>query len=416
MRSIRNVFWSLGGLGARTLIQVIYFVLLARVLGPKEYGALSSSLAIIYIFVPYATWGAGDTLVKNASRDRSKFSEYWGSALLSILIFGSFFLLFSLLLYQSLLSDKVDIFPVILLGVSELYFLRIIDVSMQAFQAFDLLSRTAFIQFLFSIIRLSFTLLFVFFFSIHTINSWAVLYLSSTVISAIFCLGLVRYELGKAHFGLRLIKDNLLEGFFFSLSPSSQGIYNDFDKSILPKYTTLAITGNYSAAYRIVDALCVPTKALLQTFYAKLFITGKDGINSSKKFAQKLFPIFFFYSVLAVMFLLIFAKIIPDLFGSSYKGIEDIIRLLSPIIIFRAVHSLGADTLTGAGMQGKRSGAHLLMALLNAVLCLTLIPWKGWLGAAWASLITDGVLALLIWGMIFFTSSRSSTQLNKQLE
>ena len=33
-----------------------------------------------------------------------------------------------------------------------------------------------------------------------------------------------------------------------------------------------------------------------------------------------------------------------------------------------------------------------------------LIPTNGWVGAAWASLISDGALALLIWIIIFLSS------------
>ena len=200
MNSIHNVLWSLGGLGLRTVVQVVYFVLLARVLGPKEYGALSSALAIVYIFVPYATWGAGDILVKNVSRNRKTFGEFWGSALLSILIFGSIFFIFVLFFYSLLLADKVGIFPVILLCLSELFFLRIIDTTIQAYQAFELMPRTALVQFVFGFIRLLFTLLFVGFVDDHSVHTWSVLYLSSTIASAMFCLLIVRVELGKARF------------------------------------------------------------------------------------------------------------------------------------------------------------------------------------------------------------------------
>ena len=415
MKSIRNVFWSLGGLGARTIIQIIYFVLLAKVLGPKDYGAFTSSMAIIYIFVPYATWGAGDILVKNVSRNRKEFSEYWGSALLSILIFGSVFFVFTMLLYFLLLAGKVNILPVILLCLSELFFLRVIDITIQAYQAFELMSRTALVQFMFSVIRLLFTLFFVGFVVDHSVNTWTFLYLSSTVITAIFCLIIVRIELGKASFGVSRIISNFKDGFYFSLSPSSQSIYNDFDKSILPKYVSLEITGNYSAAYKIIDALCMPIKALLQTFYSRFFVEGMTGIQSGRKFAIKLFPVFFFYSIFAVLFLIVFAKNIPILFGSAYSQSVTIILLLCPVIIFRAIHSLGADTMTGAGLQGKRSLVQISVAVLNALLCLLFIPKYGWVGAAWVSLVSDGILAALIWTIIF-SSSRSLPSLQIRVE
>jgi len=415
MNSIRNVLWSLGGLGLRTVVQVVYFVLLARVLGPKEYGALSSALAIVYIFVPYATWGAGDILVKNVSRNRKTFGEFWGSALLSILIFGSVFFILALFCYSLLLADKVSIVPVVLLCLSELFFLRIIDTTIQAYQAFELMSRTALVQFVFGLIRLLFTLFFVGFVDNHSVTTWSVLYMTSTITSAMFCLLIVRRELGEARFVFSHIRNNLREGFYFCLSPSSQSIYNDFDKSILPKYVSLGITGNYSAAYKIIDALCVPLKALLQTFYARFFIKGADGVAAGRKFALKLLPVFFLYSVFAISFLVIFARYIPVLFGDSYKDAINIILLLSPVILFRAIHSLGADALTGVGMQAKRSLIQVSVAILNAALCLILIPMNGWVGAARASLLSDGILALLIWIMIF-SASETFPPIQKRLD
>jgi O-antigen/teichoic acid export membrane protein len=412
-KSIFNIMWSIGGLGARAIIQIAYFVLLARVLGPSDYGAISATFSIINIFVPFSAWGSGEFLVKNVSRDKGKFSKYWGTAILSIIIFGSIFLLFSLFLYFIILSSKISIVPVILLCFSELFFVQIVNISIQAYQAFEILSKTALIQFVFSLIRLLITLLFVLFIRDHSITTWAIVYLFGTTMASVFCLILVRVELGKACFIFSSITESLKERFYFSLSSSSLSVYNDFDKSILSKYATLDITGNYAAAYRIIDAFCIPIKALLQTFYPKFFIQGKDGICSSKSFAQKLFPIFFSYSIFAVLLILIFSRYLPVLFGNSYKESVNIIWLLSPIIIFRAIHSLGADTLTGAGMQGKRSGAQLFVAVFNGVLCLTLIPLKGWIGAAWASLLSDGILVILIWGIIF-SASRSSSSLAKK--
>jgi O-antigen/teichoic acid export membrane protein len=415
MNSIRNVLWSLGGLGLRTVVQVVYFVLLARVLGPQEYGALSSALAIVYIFVPYATWGAGDILVKNVSRNRKLFGEFWGSALLSILIFGSIFLVLALFCYSLLLADKVSILPVILLCLSELFFLRIIDTTIQAYQAFERMSRTALVQFVFGLIRLLFTLLFVGLVENHSVTTWSILYLASTVTAAMFCLWIVKTELGKARFVFSHIRNNLREGFFFCLSPSSQSVYNDFDKSILPKFVSLEVTGNYSAAYKIIDALCVPLKALLQTFYARFFIKGADGVAAGRKLALRLLPVFVLYSAFAISFLLFFARYIPLLFGDLYHDAVSIILLLSPVILFRAIHSLGADALTGVGLQAKRSLLQVGVAILNAILCLILIPAKGWVGATWASLLSDGILALLIWMMIF-SASETTPPLQKLLE
>src|ERR1700733_7902189 len=89
----RNSGWMFLGFGLRVIVQAGYFVLIARALGPREYGGFVGATALISILVPFSGWGSGYLLVKSVSRDRAAFSEYWGNALFmtaatGVLLFG----------------------------------------------------------------------------------------------------------------------------------------------------------------------------------------------------------------------------------------------------------------------------------------------------------------------------------------
>jgi len=66
------------------------------------------------------------------------------------------------------------------------------------------------------------------------------------------------------------------------------------------------------------------------------------------------------------------------------------------------------SALTGAGFQSWRTTAQVIAAVLNLGLNLWLIPRAGWLGAAWASVATDGALAILCWTMLQIKLNRRS--------
>ncbi|HXJ29779.1 MAG TPA: polysaccharide biosynthesis C-terminal domain-containing protein, partial [Gemmatimonadales bacterium] len=66
----------------------------------------------------------------------------------------------------------------------------------------------------------------------------------------------------------------------------------------------------------------------------------------------------------------------------------------------RAVHSFAADALTGAGHQELRTAAQVGVAAFNIALNLILIPAYSWVGAAWASLASDGALAVSLWSIL----------------
>jgi O-antigen/teichoic acid export membrane protein len=51
--------------------------------------------------------------------------------------------------------------------------------------------------------------------------------------------------------------------------------------------------------------------------------------------------------------------------------------------------------LTATGLQNFRTAAQVVIAIFNLCLNVMWIPVHGWLGAAWASLASDGALAVL---------------------
>ena len=85
----RNTLWALGGSGTRLLIQAIYFLIIARCLGPGQYGAFIAATALTAVMSPFVGLGHGILLIKNVSRDRRLFAEYWGNGLMMTLVSGS---------------------------------------------------------------------------------------------------------------------------------------------------------------------------------------------------------------------------------------------------------------------------------------------------------------------------------------
>jgi O-antigen/teichoic acid export membrane protein len=62
--------------------------------------------------------------------------------------------------------------------------------------------------------------------------------------------------------------------------------------------------------------------------------------------------------------------------------------------------------MAGAGYQSARLATQVVAALFNFALNLYLIPRYSWVGAAWASLATDGGLALLLWIVVFWLAKK----------
>jgi O-antigen/teichoic acid export membrane protein len=169
-----------------------------------------------------------------------------------------------------------------------------------------------------------------------------------------------------------------------------------------------AANGIYSMAYRVVDMATIPIYSIREAALPRLFKNGRTGIAASRALSYRLLRRAFPFSVLLAMGMWLGAPLIPMLVGHGFAESVSALRWLCLIPVFRCVHIMIGSVLTGAGLQSYRTVAQVTAAALNAVLNLWAIPRLGWMGAAWASLITDGTLCVLTWGMLQVLGSRVS--------
>jgi O-antigen/teichoic acid export membrane protein len=114
--------------------------------------------------------------------------------------------------------------------------------------------------------------------------------------------------------------------------------------------------------------------------------------------------------VSAVLFLS--APLIPHLIGRSYAESVTALRWLCLIPFLRCFHLSAGDAIAGAGYQRFRLVSQSIAAVGNLLLNLYLIPRYSWLGAAWASLATDGALGIMNWAALFHLRNRPAPLLS----
>src|ERR1035441_3211520 len=131
----RNSVWMFLGYGVRIIVQAGYFVLIARALGPHEYGAFVGTTALIALAGPFAGVGAGNLLVKNVSRDKSLFAVYWGNALFVLAVSGVLLIGGIVLVAHWILPPAIPLLLIILICLSDLIGARINDIVAQGFRS-----------------------------------------------------------------------------------------------------------------------------------------------------------------------------------------------------------------------------------------------------------------------------------------
>ena len=94
------------------------------------------------------------------------------------------------------------------------------------------------------------------------------------------------------------------------------------------------------------------------------------------------------------------APLVPLVFGASFRESIAALRWLCLLPVLRALHYGWGSAITGAASQWNRTATQFGAAGLNVALNFALIPRWGWHGAAVASLLTDGALAVASYGVL----------------
>ena len=106
------------------------------------------------------------------------------------------------------------------------------------------------------------------------------------------------------------------------------------------------------------------------------------------------------YGLFIGVALFVAARLVPGIMGREYEQSIVALRWLCVLPAIKSVHALLTDTLTGADYQWQRSMVQIVVAAFNIILNLWIIRAYAWRGAAWSSVITDLLLAILLYLVI----------------
>jgi O-antigen/teichoic acid export membrane protein len=397
----QNTMWALGGYGLRLFIQAAYFIIIARCLGAGNYGAFIAVTALISAISPFVGLGSGNLLVKNVARDRSLLQAYWGNGLLMTACTGLLLLASVMGLCRVVLPRSIPLIVVLLVGVSDLIFVRVLDLAIWAFQSREMLSHNAHLNVLISLTRLIGIAGLALAAKHSTVVAWSGVYLAGSVVATLIAVCWITVKFGAPKLALHRIPGESLEGLYFSVGVAAQTVYNDIDKIMVARLASLEAAGIYAAAYRLIDVAFLPIRALLNAAYVGFFRHGTAGIQESVRYGRRLLLKSFAYPVFIFGLLLIAAPVVPHVLGPGFSDTTEALRWLSLLPLLKTLHYFVSDALTGAGHQRLRTFSQVGVAVFNTLINLWLIPAYGWRGAAWSSLASDGLLALTLWIVAF---------------
>jgi len=387
------------GQGIRLVLQAIYFLFIARSLGPSQYGAFVAITAMTGIVSPYVGLGSGNLFLKNVRAGKRAAPLCWGNGLAATLLTG----VLTAFALTALAHLWLPSFPAVLVAaicLSDLILIRVIDLASFGFAASGRMSKTAVQNTTMSLLRVVGIVVLVVIHRQVTLQQWTGVYLLTGVLGAAFALQQGSALWGAPRISFAAALEDAREGSFFSISTSAQTIYNDIDKTMLAHLSTLSATGLYGAAYRIIDTSLTPVRSLVSAAYPQFFRVGAEGLGATYSYAKRLIRKAVVFGALDFLALMLLAPLLPHILGPRYAAVAPAVRLLALIPVMRCVHWFLADALSGANAQGVRTAVQVGVAILNIGLNLIVLPRWSWVGAAWTSLASDAVLMVAVYAIV----------------
>jgi O-antigen/teichoic acid export membrane protein len=405
----KNAGWVFAGQGLGFLLQAVYFILLARLLGTREYGIYAGAFALASMPSAYSTLGTGTLLVRYVSSDKKLFSFYWGNILLVTSV-TSFLVVAVLYVIAKHLLDPASASIVVLCAIGNCFCSQLATCAGQVFQTFEKLRITATLSLLTNFLRLlaAGSMLSV----LHRASAWqwAIASLAVSLVAALAAVITVTARYGWPRLQKGLFFSGAAEGLGYSFSTSTSSVYNDLDKTMLSHYGMHVANGIYTMAYRVVDIATIPVLSIRDAAMPRFFREGALGLTHSARLGYRLLKRAVPLALLSTTVMFVLAPLIPRIVGQGFAESTAALRWLCLIPVFRSIHQMTGSALTGAGLQKYRTSSQVIAAVANLCLNLFLIPQYGWLGAAWSSLLTDGVLATMNWSFLAWASQSPKPQ------
>jgi len=367
-----------GVLLAAGVLQAGSFFLVARGLGPAEFGRFMILSAVTQFAVEAVALGAGEALIRRTARDASQFAPSLGHALILTSLTT---VAFAALAFTAIGWVSVDVATsaVVVFVFGELVGGRLAGLSEHAFIARSRLAGANWTRILGASARLAAVLIAFQLFDLRTVRDWALCQGLATLAVGLVAMIVTFRVLGRP--ALAWHRNDLIFGTQVSLMQLSAIFQSTADRYIIGLFATPAVVGAYAVAARSAQFASLPVQAILRNLYARFFAVGAAGIGSAVQFARDRLPTVLGVGAVVGAGLFFAADLLPVILGPAFAETAAVARSLCLLPLLRGLQSLSGDVLSGAGYQGHRTWIGVAASLLFLPSLAALIAAYGVWGA-----------------------------------
>ena len=381
-------------LGLRLVVQAGTLLLVARMLGPSDYGAFAAIAALAVLMGTFATFGTHLVLLAEASKSPDQRQPVLAYAVPITLISGSVLFLLYLATGQFwLASTSVPLQVMACIGLTETLLLPLYLLPAIEELALEKTARSQLMVIFPLALRMAVAGMVMLLAPAQPLVLFAWLYLA-TALLALACMKVYKHDawLQPKHWKLPNRAQLKHSVGYATLSLTAAGP-SELDKMLAVKLLPLGVSGLYAAASRVIGAATLPVTALLLSALPRLFRQAGEHSAQSQRLNRWIYLSVLIYGMALAGLLWFAAPAVQWLFGSQYHGMGDMLRWLCIAVPGLVLRLTVASILMTQDKPWLRAGFEVFGMATLAIAAFALYPQFGAKGMALA-------LAASEWGMV----------------
>ena len=383
-RSFRiNFSWLIFDKFFRASLNILLSIILARSLGPEDFGILSYILALVFLFTAISALGINPILTNKIIKDKKSenhvilINSYYLRFLASLICYC----LFIFLINFSESENKYFLYSLIL---GSLIVLKSYEVLFSYFEAKSLSKYIVLSQLLGLII----SFLLIIYFVYYNFNSIYIYFsLAFDAVVVFFSINSIYFLKKKKYLtliDLKILKKTISKSFPLLISTISIILYMRIDQIMIKIMIDEYSLGIYSVSVRFVEIFHFIPKIIIISILPIILISRRYKLE-----LLRLNSIIFKISLLIVFFIFFSSDLLIEiLYGKNYNESTITTKILSFSILFVFYGVVNEHWYISKNLQKYYAISVFFGAMSNIILNYLLIRQIGLIGAAYSTLIT----------------------------
>lgn len=379
----------------RLLMLAAWVIVAARALGPNGYGAFAGIAGLATVLAGFSGLGIGLLMYQRVAIAPTEFGYRWRQTVAATLASGLALALVFVPISQ-LSIVLVDWEIVTLIAASEIFLFPLVGMSAFAFAAHDNMGWAAALPTISAMLRLMAMLFFLDFAPTQDLGHYLWYHLVASAAGSLISLICVHRVLRPSRATLSIGKSDFAEGLAFAAVWFTGNAMSSLDKSLVLRIGGSTMSGLYASAYRFASVFVMPIDALVMSAMPRLFRAGA-GCDTHPRLISYLCLATVIYGVMVGGILWLVAGYLPWLLGAQFAEAVPALRWMCLFIPLYGMRQLGSQLLVAEGRKVSRAAIEICALVFMVLLAHVLIPAWGLTGAVAMLLLTEGLLALVVW-------------------